>query len=274
MELALEREVLGGRQREARRQQPLDRRIIGQVDEQHRAVELPAVLERTSEEAGFTVGDAHGGEDDHEGFLLVVRHPGLGGDASGELSGGEPEPGEDGELLAADEGVHPIDRRHTGLDEFRRVFPSGRVDRKPVHVPERLRHDGGTSVDRHPRAIEHAPQQVDPDAQTRCIPAEADRRGGEVEPAGAGEHLDHGALPVDFENLPAAHLAVRRNHVHDLLRVHATGVIDEDQRSGHVVDGLVFDRVEPAPQSHRPLTSSSTSAMIRAAASSMPAWGR
>ena len=55
-------QILRGGQGHAGRGDPLDGRVVGQVDEQHRAVDGAGAPEVADEEVGLLEGDAHGGE--------------------------------------------------------------------------------------------------------------------------------------------------------------------------------------------------------------------
>ena len=82
-----ESQVFRGGQRGARRQDALDGRIIGEIDEQHRAVHGPTGAELVHKVRRLAVGDTNGGEDHRE--RLAADHARLGGDLRGDLVGGQ-----------------------------------------------------------------------------------------------------------------------------------------------------------------------------------------
>ena len=135
VEPLLERKVLGDGQRRARGQQPLDRGIFGDVEEEDRSLERRALGEARPEECGLTLGHAHRGEDDDE--LIRGTAPGDGRlrrDLGCELGGREAETGEDRQLLSAHERVQTVDCRDPGLDELVRMVAGDGVDRRSVDV--------------------------------------------------------------------------------------------------------------------------------------------
>ena len=69
-----EREVLGGGERHARRRDALDGGVVGEVEEEHGALDGRGRAELGHEEVGVLEGDAHRGEDDGELALLFVAH--------------------------------------------------------------------------------------------------------------------------------------------------------------------------------------------------------
>ena len=84
-----------------------------------------AALEPLPDEVGVGVGHAHAGEDDAERGAFDGR---LGGDLDGEFEVGEPTDGEDGELLAADQGGEPVDGGDAGDHRVPGHVSAGRVD--------------------------------------------------------------------------------------------------------------------------------------------------
>ena len=94
-------------------------------------------------------------------------------DLRGELVVREAGAGEDRELLAADQGVEPVDGRDAGLDDVARVVARGRVERRAVDVEARLGHRRRQPVARPTEAVEHAPEHLARDAQVQRLAAEA-----------------------------------------------------------------------------------------------------
>ena len=110
-------------------------------------------------------------------------------------------PGEDRQLLAAHERVHPVDRRDAGLDELGWVVPGGRVDRAPVdvqHLPGMI--CGPLSLGcpepskTRPRISSETPSSTAPGTG---------RPGPRCPVRRALEDLDHGLLGRDLEHLAA-----------------------------------------------------------------------
>ena len=67
MPAEVEREVLGDREREPGREDPLDDRVVGGVEEQREVAGGGALLQRLADHGGVGVRDPDGGEDDANG---------------------------------------------------------------------------------------------------------------------------------------------------------------------------------------------------------------
>ena len=101
-----------------------------------------------------------------------------------------------------------------------------------------LGEDGRSSVDRQPSPIEHPPEQAEADTEPCGVASQSNDSGGEVEPSGPREDLDHRSLPVDFEDLAAhgvrvalrghAPFAVAMKAAHDALKALRAGVAPAD----------------------------------------------
>ncbi len=123
-----EGEVLGAGEGAARREQPLDGRVVGPVQEHHASGPAPRPrAKRVEEGVVLAVGGADGREDHREGLALAGAHAGLADDLRGELEAGRPAHGEDRQLLPAHQRVHPVDGRDARLDEVRRLGAPGDV---------------------------------------------------------------------------------------------------------------------------------------------------
>ena len=237
-------EVLGRREGAPRGGDPLDGRVVGEVQEEDHALERAGLLELPGEEGGLLPGDPHRGEDDGEGALLL-EDPALPGDLGREPVRGQPRAREDRQLLAADQGVQPVDRRDTGLDEVRRLVPGVRVDRHPVDVGALLGDDG------RPAIAEAGPARRRPARASRArrragtaSPVKRTRVSAVVDAARPLEDLDHGGLARDLEHLPGPRLAVgQRDRAHLAVR-DPTRSLHEDERARDVADRPVLLRDE------------------------------
>lgn len=124
--LALVSQELGGGQRQTRRDDSLNGRVVGQVQEEAHVLHGAVLLEVLLEEPGRLHVDTHGREHDGE-VVLVVVHDGLAGDLdetglSTDLGGDfvvrQTGGGEDGNLLTTSDGVHDVDGGNAGLDHL------------------------------------------------------------------------------------------------------------------------------------------------------------
>ena len=127
----LEREVLGRRQRVARRQQALHARFVGEVQEHGRVTERAARFHREPELVGRVVRHADAGKDDGEAFLaLGAAQARPLRDLRGQPVVRQAARREERQLLSAHQAVHHVDGRDAGLDEIARQRAPGRIDRE------------------------------------------------------------------------------------------------------------------------------------------------
>ena len=245
VEPPFEGEVLGDRQRGPRGQKPLDRGILGDVEEENRPLERRALREARTEEIRLTLGDAHGREDDDElaaGF--APGHGRLGCDLRREFCGRQAEAGEDRQLLSAHERVETVDRRDAGLDELVRVVAGDGVDRRAVDVAVRVGLHRRAAVDRATRPVQDASNQIDADGCPGDLAPRANARVRQVQAGCARQHLDDDPVPFDRQHLATPDLSAGRDHVDELVVTDALHAVREEQRPGHVRDGLVLDGQE------------------------------
>ena len=126
------------------------------------------------------------------------EQPRAGRDARRQRVGGQPGPGEDRQLLAADEAVEEVDRADPGLDELVRVVAGRRVDRAAVTSASRSGTIGGPPSIGRPRPSRTRPS----------IAAATPSRNGSpdsstvvrVEPGRPLVDLDDGQLPVELHD--------------------------------------------------------------------------
>ena len=179
----LEREVLGGSQRIAGRQQALHAGLVGQVQEHRGVAERAARLHRQAELLGGVVRHADAGE--HDGETLRAARAAQAcalRDLRGEPVVRQAARREQRQLLAAHEAVHDVDRADAGLDEVARQRAPRRVDREALDAHACPGGDGRAAVDRSADAVEHAPEQVRADAEQQRLRVDADARAAEAEP--------------------------------------------------------------------------------------------
>ena len=149
----------------------LDGGVVSQVHEHDRAVDSAGLPKALHEEVGFLEGDAHGGEDHHEG-VVGAAHLGLAGYLSGQLGVGQAGGREYGQLLAADQGVQAVDSRNAGLDELLGIVAGGGVHGQAVHVHAHVGQDLRPVVNGAAQAVEDPAQHVLADPQLHAVAQE------------------------------------------------------------------------------------------------------
>mmetsp|Transcript_3470 Transcript_3470/g.7235 ORF Transcript_3470/g.7235 Transcript_3470/m.7235 type:complete len:264 (-) Transcript_3470:535-1326(-) len=140
VQVPLVRQVLRRRQRQPRRDDALDGRVVSQVEEEGRALHGTALLEIGAEEPSRFHVHTHGPENDGEVLLVRVNgifefdEGGLTGDLGSHLIVGKSSGGEDGDLLPAGDRVHDVDGGDAGLDHGLGVVAGRGVDGLAVDV--------------------------------------------------------------------------------------------------------------------------------------------
>lgn len=139
--VALVGEVLGGGQRETRRDDALNRGVVGQVQEEARALHRTVALKIFREEAGGFDVDTHGGKDDGKGLVGFVDDRGAGLDETGltanlssDIVVRETGSREEGNLLSTRNREVDVDRRNTRLNHLLRVLALAGVNRLALNL--------------------------------------------------------------------------------------------------------------------------------------------
>jgi hypothetical protein len=199
---------------------------------------LTAVLQSRAKERRLTVGDTHGGKDDHKILTSGVADASFSSNLSGQLTGREPETREDRKLLAAHQRVQSVDRRDTRLNEFAGIGTCRRVDGQPVDFPKCFRHDRRSTIDRRTRTVEHSPQNIATNSEASGITAQPHSRRGQIKPAGTCIDLNDRSISIDFEHLSPTNLTVGSDHLYDLTQMYAVCPVGENERPRDIGDRL------------------------------------
>ena len=255
----------------------------------------PLDSKRSRNSLGLAGGDADAHE--HHRERLSLRRPGPLHDARRQLQRRKPGPGEDGQLLAADEGVHPVDGRHAGLDQLLGRQARRGVQGSAPERPERLADRRREPVQRRPEAAEDAAEELAPHHRPGHVALEVEPGAARHEPHPLLEQLEHreALAGVDDLGLPAP--ALERD-LHLLAERHAAHVLHEDQGpadAGGAGDGAgerahggasLADRRSSAPWASAARAASASGAASRSAtrarrsgprsssASAVPDWSR
>ncbi|KAI0564002.1 hypothetical protein FGB62_31g125 [Gracilaria domingensis] len=237
---ALVREVLGGGEGEARRDDTFDGGVVGQVEEERDLAHGAVLLKVLPEEARGLHVDSHGGEHDGKVGVLAVAvlgvldEPGLATDLGGDLVVRQAGGAEERDLLAARNGVHDIDGGDSGLNHLLGVGSGLRVDGGAGNVQVGLRDDGRAVVDGLARSVEDAAEHVPGHGRLHDFAGELDVGVAVVDAGGALEDLDDGPFAVDLQHLAAALGAVAQGEGDDLGVARELDVVQHDERA---VDG-------------------------------------
>ena len=148
--------------------------------------------------------------------------------------------GEDGQLLAADEGVQSVNGGNAGLDELGGVSAGGGVHGKTVDVAVLLGDDGRAFVDRLAHAVEDTAEHILAHAKLERVAEEADLALGKVDALRRLEELHDRAVALNFEHLATPDAAVRQLDLCQLVVGDAIDVLHDHQRAGDLLNCLIF----------------------------------
>src|SRR5699024_7742287 len=167
---------------------PRNGRVVGQIDEQHSAVQGARLAEAFHEEVGFFKCNTHSRK--YNGKVLIFsEHLCLARDLCRQLRVGQAGRREDRQLLPSYQRVQSVDCGHTGLDKLFRVASGRRVHGQAVDVHACLRQDLRSVVDGTAQTIEHAAQHVFGYTQLHAPSKETDFAVGQVDTGGVLKEL-------------------------------------------------------------------------------------
>mmetsp|Transcript_34043 Transcript_34043/g.50535 ORF Transcript_34043/g.50535 Transcript_34043/m.50535 type:complete len:228 (-) Transcript_34043:1446-2129(-) len=152
MQVTLVGQILSGGKRQTGRNNTLNGRIIGQVQEQGSTLHSTTFLEVSTEETGGLHVDTHSSKDNSEVLLvtidsvLLLHQRGLTRNLSGDLVMRKTGSREDRNLLSTGNGVHHIDSRDTGLDHGFRVITRRGVNGLSIDIKVGLSKDLGGRI--------------------------------------------------------------------------------------------------------------------------------
>ena len=172
--------------------------------------------------------------------------------------------GEDGQLLAADQGVQAVDGGNAGLDKLCGIGPGCRVHGQAVDIQVRVGNDSGAAVDGLAHAVEDAAQHILGNGQLLGVAQEADLGLGQVDALGGLEQLNNSLVAFHLKHLAAADLAVGELDLAQLVVGDAFHMLDHHQRAGDLSYCLILFNHASSP----PAMTSSISFFIWAAIAS------
>ena len=236
----LERQMLGDRERDARRDDPLDKRIVGGVEQQRQVACLRALLERVAHSHRVGARDADGCE--HDGERRLPRR----GPAT---RSGRPAPDAEARRprrrAASGHGRASPARR----SRRRRSGSASRgVSRAPglIGLPATLVHAspriGGPPSSGSPRPLQTRPSHASPTGIRSGLPANATRVPSRRSPSVPSKTCTTARSRVDVEDDAVPHLARVEPHLRDLVPADLLHAADDDERPAHGRGGGVLDR--------------------------------
>ena len=159
MHVFFECKILGCRQRHSRCGNTFDRRVICQVDEQHRSVDGSCLFKGFYEEVRLFKCNTHSGKYYGE-FLIASAYFCLFCDLRCQVGMWKSGCREDRQLLSTYQCVQSVNSRYTCLDKLFRIASGCRIHRKSVDVTSLIRQDLRASVDRATQSVKDTSQHI------------------------------------------------------------------------------------------------------------------
>ena len=235
----LKGKVLGQGQGDPRGDEAFDGRGIGQTQEQGGVCEDARFLQGVDEKLRHIEFDAHRRKDDDELFL-GGQNPGLPRDLGGNEVVRHAAAGKNRKLLAADQGVHPVNGGDAGLNEVPGVFPAPGIDGQAVDVHHPVRDHLRRAVNRPSQAVEDPAQHVPVHGNLQGPAYKGHPQPLHCQAARPLEDLDDGTLFVHLQRLPHPHRSRGVADFHDLAQSHALHPFNKDQGTGDAGEIGIF----------------------------------
>src|ERR1019366_6815955 len=221
--IAFERQVFGDGEGDSGREDPLDDRVVGGVENEHEVARCRARLEHLAHRLGVGVGQSHAGDDDLE---VLARDVGLRGDLGREFEVGQTCRGEDWEFLTAYQRRERVDHRDPGEDGIARHVASARVERRAVHGPS--------------LSGEHRRPVADGDVEGPALEGDADEVG--IDTTRSLEDFDDGDVAAHLEDEAVANLARGKSYPRDLVPSEAFGPAYREQGTADLGGAEILNR--------------------------------
>ena len=230
-----ERQMLGDRQRQPRREQPLDDRRVGQVQQQHELARGGALFQRAADRRGVGMGEAHRCE--HHAERLAARR-GLRGQLAGQLQvrqAGRPRrwaaSGRGPSVVSASITDTPVSTGSAGGSRAAGLIGY------PATGAVTSAGDRRAAVDRLAEPVADPAEPAFADADPQRAAAELDPVAGQAHPGGALQHLDDGQVTDDLQHQSVPDLAGLQPDRGELVPAHAGHPADHEQRSAQLRHG-------------------------------------
>ena len=154
-----EGEVLGKSQRHPRSDKAFDRRSISKTQKNGRVCQNARFFKRVDEKFCDVEFDPHSGK--YHGELFFSRqYFGLSGYLSGNQVVRHTAAGKNRQLLATNQGIHPVNGRYASLDEVSVIFPAPGVYRQTIYVHHAISNYLRISIDGSSQAIEYPAKHI------------------------------------------------------------------------------------------------------------------
>ncbi len=239
MHVLFEGQILRRRQCHTRRGNSFNRRVIGQIDKQHRPLNGAGVGQVVNKELGGLKGNAHHSEDNRKRLAFSANRC-LPCQLGGHLIMRQTRTGEDGQFLAANQRVQPIDGTDTGLDKLIRIVPCIWIDWAAVNIHLLLGNNCRSVVYRDAGTAEYAAQNIRRNRQFHRLAQKANRCTADINARSAFKDLHHHLIALDLQYLAVTHRTVGQFDIHNMAVLGIINALNHHQRSGNFGDRFIL----------------------------------
>ena len=237
--VALKGQIFCCRQRHTGRGNTLDSGVGGKVDKEDGTVDSARLLKVGDKEVRFLKGDTDSGENNGE-LTVGASYLRLSCDLCRKVSVRHTGARENGELLAANQGVQTVNGRNTRLNELGGVDSGRGVNGSTVDVELFVGNDLGAAVNGGTHSAENSAEHIGGNGQLNTVARKANLAFGQVKSRRALEKLNENVAAVYLKDLATANVAVGKLDLAQLVVFYAVNLTDKHQRTGNLFNGFIF----------------------------------
>mmetsp|Transcript_7860 Transcript_7860/g.10304 ORF Transcript_7860/g.10304 Transcript_7860/m.10304 type:complete len:283 (+) Transcript_7860:776-1624(+) len=239
-------QILSSSQSKTGRNNTLNGRVIGQVQEQSSTLHGTGLFKVTAEETGGFHVHTHGTKHDGKVFFVsihgvfLLHQRGLTGNLSSYFIVRQTSSRENGNFLTAGDGVHDIDSRNTSLDHSLGVITRRRVNRLTIDIKISFSQYLGSLINHFTRTVEGATKHFFGNTHFQHISGKLALGFTVINTRGAFKNLHNGTRSGNLQDLTLAQSSITQLQVDNLCILGKFDIIQEDQRTIHAGNCAVF----------------------------------
>ena len=224
-------QILRCRQRDTRGDDALDDGVICKIKEHSDVIGHAALLKCPPEILRNIVFNAHSGKYNTELLIAVPAKVGLQDQLGCQLIVRQAVPGEDRELLTADQRCKRIDRGDSRIDIISRILTPAGIERHAVHIDPHLRGNRPQIVDRTADAVESPAEDILRQSNLHRVTGQNCPRIAKGHAVRAFKYLDDSPVLIALDNSPYALCAVLHPELDDLIVSGSPKTFEDDKRT-------------------------------------------
>ena len=222
-----------------RRTDTLYRRVICKVYKDNRTVNRTCLLEVIDKKLRILKGDTDCREN-YRKFRIRTTNLCLSCNLNRQICVRQTGCREDRQLLPTNQCIQPVNRGHTGLDKFRRIFTRRRVDGCAVDVQSFFGNDSRAAVNGVAHTIKYTSQNIRGNTKVQAFAKETNLAFRQVDTCCTFKQLYQSRVAVYLQNLAFSDLAVCQLDFAQLIIGNAFYTGNHHQRAGYFLNRTIF----------------------------------